>query len=143
MPIKKLNIKIDEKLDRLLKLIISLGVEEDKSTILKNMIVKEAIPRLFSDPKEAAAFILGLLSFLRDKAYETPSKYYISLAFEDELTPFRQIIHVHKEIFPKDKETLDAMTDEILVVAILDLCEYMYSKQIKELQSQAITATRH
>jgi hypothetical protein len=143
MSIKTLNIKIDEKLDRMLKLITSLGDEEDKSTILKNIIVEDAIPNLFSDPKQSAAFLKGLISFLKDKAYDTPSKYYISLALEDELTPFKQIVEVYVKIFPKEKETFDAMTDEVLVVAILDLCEYMYSKHIKDIQSQAITPTRH
>lgn len=142
MPIKKLNIKIDEKLDNLFTLIKSKGGLEDKVELIKTLIIEWAMPNLFDEPIHSAQFLKGLLSFLKDKAYETPSKYYITLQLEDELTPFKQIVEVYVNIFQHEKEIFDGMTDEILVFAILDVCEYMYRKQMK-LEEKASKATLH
>lgn len=138
MFIKTLNIKIDEKIDKLFENTRKLGATEENPALVYNYVVHVALPNILEDKEHAGSFIVELINYLIEKKYEVDSMYFLEVPFSDELMPLKKLIETFLASHPDAKKTFEDLSEEILVQCLLDFCANLYEEKIKELGSNPI-----
>lgn len=138
MYIKTLNIKIDEKIDKLFENTRNLGATEEKPALVYNLVVHVAVPTILKDKEHAESFMWSLRNYLIEKIYERESMYFLEVPFSDELMPLEKLIEIFLVSNPDEKKIYNELTEEILIHCLLDFCAFLYEEKIKEVGNEFV-----